>query len=339
MALKVSVIIPCYNEEATIRLVLEALLRQTYPLAQMEVVIADGMSTDRTRAEIAAFQEKHPTLNLRIVDNPKRDIPAALNTAIAAAKGEIIVRLDAHALPYPEYVARSVQGVEDGRGANVGGVWEIQPGGDTWAAEAIAFAAAHPLGVGDAKYRYTDAAAEVDTVPFGAFKKKLIEEIGGFDESLLTNEDYEFNVRVRKAGGKVWLDPGIRARYFARPSLSALAKQYARYGYWKVRMLRRYPKSLRWRQAIPPLFVLSLLGMGVLSIWFPLARWIWGGEVVLYALALLTSGLQAVFAKRKTTYIFGVPLAMMTMHFSWGGAFLWGLMTLMTNDKTDMSGQ
>jgi glycosyltransferase involved in cell wall biosynthesis len=337
MALKVSVIIPCYNEEATIRLVLESLLRQTYPLAQMEVVIADGMSTDRTRAEIAAFQEKHPALNLRIVDNPKRDIPAALNTAIAAAKGEIIVRLDAHALPYPEYVARSVQGVEEGWGANVGGVWEIQPGGDTWAAEAIAFAAAHPFGVGDAKYRYTDAAGEADTVPFGAFKKKLIEEIGAFDESLLTNEDYEFNVRVRKGGGKVWLDPSIRARYFARPSIGALANQYARYGYWKVRMLRRYPKSLRWRQAIPPLFVLSFLGMGVLSIWFPLSRWIWGGEVVLYALALLASGMQAVFEKRKITNIFGVPLAMMTMHFSWGGAFLWGLIARKTNDKADVS--
>jgi glycosyltransferase involved in cell wall biosynthesis len=339
MTPKVSIIIPCYNEEATIRLVLEALLQQTFPLEQMEVIIADGMSTDQTRAEIEAFREEHPTLNLRIVDNPKRDIPAALNTAIAAAKGEIVVRLDAHALPYPEYVARSVQGVEEGWGANVGGVWEIQPGGDTWAAEAIAFAAAHPLGVGDAKYRYTDEAAEVDTVPFGAFKKKLVEEVGGFDESLLTNEDYEFNARVRNAGGKVWLDPDIRAVYYARPALGALAKQYARYGYWKVRMLRRYPKTLRWRQAIPPLFVLSFLVMGVLSVWFPLSRWIWGGEVVLYALALLASGLQAVFVKRKITNIFGVPLAMMTMHFSWGGAFLWGLITLKPNDKANVSGR
>jgi succinoglycan biosynthesis protein ExoA len=335
MVPKVSVIIPCYNEAATIRLVLAALAGQTYPLADMEVVIADGMSSDGTRVEIEAFHKEHPDLNIRIVDNPDRHIPCALNRGIAAARGEIIVRLDAHALPYPDYIARSVQGLEEGWGANVGGVWEIRPSGETWAAESIAMAAAHPLGVGDAKYRYTDAAGEVDTVPFGAFKKKLVDEVGGFDESLLTNEDYEFNARVRAAGGKIWLDPGIRAVYYARPTFASLAKQYARYGYWKVRMLRRYPETLRWRQAIPPVFVLSFLGLGILAFCFPLARWIWGVEVVSYAVALFASGLQAMFLKRKLATLFGVPLAMITMHFSWGGAFLWSLLTLIIGAQAD----
>ncbi len=329
MSPKVSVIIPCFNEEKTIRLVLESLLGQTFPREQMEVVIADGMSTDKTREVITAFQQEHPDFDLIIVDNPKQNIPAALNTAIAAAKGEVVVRLDGHSIPSPDYVVCSVKGIEEGLGQNVGGVWEIFPGAETWMAESIAIAAAHPVGVGDAKYRYTDKAAEVETVPFGAFRKTLIEQVGGFDEDLLTNEDYEFNVRIRKAGGRIWLDPRIRARYYARPTLGALAEQYWRYGYWKVRMLERYPETLRWRQAIPPVFVLGLFGAGLLSLWFPFAGWILGIEVVLYALALLAAGLQAMFTKRRMLYFIGVPLAMMTMHFSWGGAFLWSLIKLL----------
>jgi glycosyltransferase involved in cell wall biosynthesis len=325
---KVSVIIPCYNEDKTIRSVLESLTKQTFPQDQMEVIISDGMSTDKTREEINAFLEEHSTLNLRIVDNPKVIIPAALNTAIDTAKGEIIVRLDAHSIPQPDYVALSVKGLEQGMGQNVGGVWEIFPGAETWMAKSIAVAAAHPFGVGDAKYRYTDQSGEVDTVPFGAFKKTLIDQIGGFDENLLANEDYEFNVRIKKAGGRIWLDPDIRARYYARPTLRALAKQYWRYGYWKVRMLRRYPETIRWRQAIPPLFILGLLGMGLLSFWLPFARWILRLEVVLYAVALFAIGMQTMLGKRKLCNFFGVPLAMMTMHISWGGAFLWSLVQI-----------
>ena len=140
----------------------------------------------------------------------------------------------------------------------MGGIWDIQPQGKGWQARAIAAAAAHPFAVGDAYYRFTRAAQEVDTLPFGAFRKSLIERIGAFDEDLLTNEDYEFNVRLRKSGGRIWLDPAIRSVYFARSNLLDLARQYWRYGFWKVRMLRRHPNTIRWRQSLPPLFVLSL---------------------------------------------------------------------------------
>ena len=322
---KISVIIPCYNEEKTIRLLLESLLKQTYPIQEMEVVIADGMSEDGTRKEIEGFQKSHPEFTVLVVDNHKRTIPAALNTAISAARGEIIVRLDAHSVPHRDYVERSAAGLEAGLGKNVGGVWEILPGADTWIAKSIAAAAAHPFGVGDAKYRYTDQASDVDTVPFGAFRKSLVDEIGSFDENLLSNEDYEFNARIRKSGGKIWLDPGIRAGYYSRPTLRSLARQYWRYGYWKVRMLRHYPETIRWRQAIPPLFVLCILGMGLLSIWLPLARWILGAVMVSYGSVLLISGTQIMLDKRKLYYLYGVPLAVTTMHFFWGGAFIWSL--------------
>ena len=321
----VSIIIPCFNEQTTIHKLLEAIYAQTFPRADLEVVIADGMSTDGTRAEIAAFADSHPDLHIAVVDNLKRHIPVGLNCALKEAQGEIIVRLDAHSMPYPNYIERCVAGLEAGLGENVGGVWEIRPGAETWAAQSIAIAAAHPLGVGDALYRHTEKSAPVDTVPFGAFKREQLALVGFFDETLLTNEDYEFNARIRKSGGKVWLDPSIRSVYFARATLSGLAKQYFRYGFWKWRMLRRYPNTLRWRQGLPPLFVLSLFGLGITGIFLPLFRVLLAVEIILYAFALTAAGVQAAFKQKKFFLVFGLPLAISFMHISWGAGFLWSM--------------
>jgi succinoglycan biosynthesis protein ExoA len=322
---RVSVIVPCYNEQATIQLLLEAVYAQTYRGEEMEVVIADGMSTDQTRQRIAEFQAVHPDLVVQVVDNPKRNIPAGLNCAIRAARGEIIVRLDAHCMPNPDYVAGCVCALEQGKGDNVGGVWEIRPGGAGWQARAIAVAAAHPLGVGDARYRYTESAQQVDTVPFGAYYRSLVEKIGLYDENLLTNEDYEFNVRVHQSGGVVWLDPAIRSVYFARPSYPGLLKQYARYGYWKARMLRRYPGTLRWRQALPPVFVASLVMCGLLRFLFPIFGGLFVIELSAYALILLLAGFQGAWKHSDPALVPGVPLAIASMHLAWGSAFLWSL--------------
>ncbi len=325
MPISVSVIIPCYNEQDTITLLLDALLGQTYPRQDIEVVISDGLSTDETRLRIQEFSTQHPDLKIRIVDNPHRGIPAGLNRALDAARGEIIVRLDAHSVPEKTYLARCVNALENGYGANVGGVWQIKPRNSSLQARSIAVAASHRLGVGDAHYRFTDRAQVVDTVPFGAFFKSLVEQIGPFDETLLTNEDYEFNVRVRQSGGKVWLDPAIRSIYFARATFVQLARQYWRYGFWKAVMLRRYPETIRWRQALPPLFILSLLGFLLLSIWFPVARWIFMLELITYFLILLIVGFHAAIKQKDVGLIFGLPLAIATMHFCWGSAFLWSL--------------
>ncbi len=320
----VSVIVPCYNEEATITLLLEAIRAQEYPLDKLEIVIADGLSTDGTREAIDAFHRAHAEPVVRLVDNPRRHIPAALNRAIATASGEIIVRLDAHSVPEPDYIARCVQALSSGLGENVGGVWRIQPGApDLWA-QAIAVAAAHPLGAGDARYRLGGEAQAVDTVPFGAFRRALVERIGGFDESLLSNEDYEFNVRVRQSGGVVWFDPAIRSTYFARTTLGALARQYWRYGYWKARMLLRYPETLRWRQ-LAGLFVLSWPLLGALSIRFSWARVLLLLEALAYAAALLLAGAQAAVKQRQAHLCLTLPVAIAVMHFSWGSGFLWSL--------------
>ena len=323
---KVSVIVPCYNEQFTIRLLLDALHQQTYPRAEMEVIVADGFSKDGTRDVIKTFQQEFPDFNVRVVDNSNRSIPSGLNRAIEVSRGEIILRLDAHSQPYPDYIANSVSAHGAGRGENVGGVWEIRPGAETWIAKSIAVAAAHPLGVGDALYRHTKQAAEVDTVPFGSFRRALIEKVGYFDESLLTNEDYEFNARVRKSGGKVWLDPSIRSVYFARATLLELIRQYWRYGFWKWRMLRRYPDTLRWRQALPPVFVLSLIVLVVLSIFVPFARIVLVSELLLYFFIMILAGLYVALQQRRAYLIPGLLLAISAMHIAWGSGFLWSIL-------------
>jgi succinoglycan biosynthesis protein ExoA len=292
------------------------------------------MSTDGTRELIEKYREEHPDFIIKVVNNEARNIPSALNQAIRESSGEIIVRLDAHSMPIPEYVARCVAAHEAGKGDNVGGVWEIRSGADTWIAESISFAAAHPLGVGDAMYRLKANAGAVDTVPFGSFRRALIDKIGFFDETMLANEDYEFNARVRGSGGIVWLDPSIRSVYFSRSTLGSLGAQYWRYGFWKWRMLKRYPYTLRWRQALPPLFVLSLIFLIVLSLLIMSAGYLVFSEIVLYFVVLAVAGLKLAVEKQKILYLLGLPLAISTMHLAWGSGFLWsGFTTLFTVRK------
>ena len=329
----VSIIIPCYNEQDTICKLLEAIYAQTFPRIHLEVVIADGLSTDGTRSQIELFSNSHPNLHIAVVDNIPRSIPMALNCALKESKGEIIVRLDAHSMPYPDYIERCVADLQAGLGENVGGIWEIRPGAQSWVAQSIALAAAHPLGVGDALYRHADKATLVDTVPFGAFKREMLALIGFYDESLLTNEDYEFNARIRKSGGKVWLNPFIRSVYFARPTLALLAKQYARYGYWKWRMLRRYPETLRWRQGLPPLFALSLIGGAVLAVFLPIFRVLLAAEILIYLITLVAAGVQAALKQKKVSLVVGLPIAIATMHIAWGMGFLWSMIKGISSNR------
>lgn len=332
---QVTVVIPCYNEEKTIRGVLQAITRQTFPVTEMEVLVVDGGSKDDTLEQIKAFNLEDTGLRVRVVENPKRIIPAALNLGIQEARGEYLIRLDAHSVPHPEYIARTVAGLDQHLGDNVGGVWKIVPSAKTWIARSIAAAAAHPFGVGDAKYRYGDTPGEVDTVPFGGFRRDYLRAIGGFDESLHTNEDYELNTRIRQAGGKLWFDPNIQVQYYSRPNLRQLARQYFRYGWWKVEMLRRYPSSLRWRQALPPLFVLGLLVLALGWIWLPVAGWLLLAVVAVYLAALMLSGIDLALQTGQLSLLVGVPLVIAVMHLSWGSAFLLSAVrSLFSQDKS-----
>lgn len=318
---QISVVIPCFNEEKTITALLEAIRTQTIGPETLEVLISDGFSTDNTRHIIQDYAAAHPELAIHVLDNEKRIIPAGLNQAIRAAKGEIIVRMDAHTLPAADYIARSVEALRAGHGDNVGGVIDIKPGRDSRIARSIAVATAHPLGVGDAKYRWATKAGYADTVAFGCYYKATVEKVGYYNEALAINEDYEFNARLRALGMKIWVDPAIRAVYFSRPDLASLARQYYLYGFWKLKMLRLYPQTLRWRQALPPLFVFVVLMLLLSSIlWSPLILLL-AAVLLLYVLLLVAGTMKPAKKQKNAALLLGVPLAIMTMHFSWGTGF------------------
>ncbi len=318
---QLSIVIPCYNEEKNIQALLEAICRQTFPQAEMEVIIADGFSTDDTRLRIQDYALAHPKMRIQLVDNVKRVIPSGLNLAIRASRGTIIIRMDAHTLPALDYIERSVDALKAGRGDNVGGVIDIHPGKDDWIARSIAIATAHPLGVGDAKYRWAKTAGKSDTVAFGCYYKTTVEQVGYYNESLFINEDYEFNARLRALGFTIWVDPAIRAVYFSRSTLGALARQYFAYGFWKVRMLRRFPNTLRWRQALPPLFVLWILMLLLISIFWLPALWVLLTTLVFYCLILIAGSVDQVMKHKTGSLFFGIPIAIITMHLSWGVGF------------------
>lgn len=335
--ISVSVIIPCFNEEKFIGKALENLAAQ-YPVAAYEIIVVDGMSEDHTRDEIDAFAESHPELFVRVIDNPRRNIPHALNLGIAAAQGKIIARMDAHAAPSPGYVRRCVAVLNEGNAAVVGMPCRVQPADQSVTARAIAIGVSHPFGIGDAKYRLGhkgEAQETVDTVAFACFEKSLWFDLGGFNEKLLTNEDYDFNYRVRASGRTVLLDRAEHCDYFARGTLTKLAAQYLRYGAWKARMVRQHPRSLKLRHLVAPAFAASLAMLAVAGFWFRAAWVLLGFEMAFYLLAALYFAFQATRKNREAPSVMLVlPVVFMTIHLCWGTSFWRGLFTRAKGSET-----
>jgi succinoglycan biosynthesis protein ExoA len=320
----VSVLIPCRNEERTIGQVLDALRVQTYPADRMEVIVADGFSTDDTRGRIAAYSKSHPEFTLRIVDNPGRTAPAGLNAGLRAAQGEIILRMDAHAVPAPDYVAQTVDALARTGCDGVGGGIDIQPGGEGVVARAIASAVGDPFATGGVRYRAGGLPGEVDTVPFAAFRREVFDRIGAFNEKIPVNEDYEFNYRVRANGGRIWFSPAIRSRYIARGSWGPLLRQYFSYGHQKAVMLSYHPKSLRVRQLIPALFAPSLTVFGFGAILSNGLAIILGVELLAYTLAAAFSAVRAARIRRDPALVPVLPAVYFCIHSAWGAGFWTG---------------
>lgn len=318
----VSVILPVRDEEHYITRCLDSILVNDYPQDHLEILVIDGMSTDRSREIVREYARRYPFI--RLLDNPRCIVPTALNIGIREAKGEIIVRVDAHTIYASDYISRCVELLGTTGAANVGGMQHAI--GTDYTSNGIAIATTTPFGIGDAHYRYAEDEMWVDTVYLGAWRKSTLEALGGFNEEWAVNQDYELNYRLRKAGGKILLSPRIQCWYYVRTSLGALARQYFRYGFWKMKTVVAHPDSLRWRQLAPPALVVALLlSLGLL----PVSRIL---GIVVPALYLTANLLASIWtaSRRGWKYLPLLPLVFATIHLSWGtgffvGLFKWGM--------------
>jgi glycosyltransferase involved in cell wall biosynthesis len=318
----VSVIMPVRNEARYIRESLEAVMSQEYATDQIEVIIADGDSTDGTRALIDAIIAEFEGFGPRVmvIANPAQHQAAGLNAAIRAAHGAYIVRVDGHTCIPPGYVERCIDGLQATGAWNYGGAQVFSS--DTFPGRIIAAACRSPFAVPSA-FRVGQQAGPVDTVYLGAWPRAAFETVGLFDETMSPNEDYEFNYRLRKAGGTVYFDPTLRSTYYGRDTFPALAGQYFRYGRAKARMLTRHPASGRARQFVAPLFVLAQFGLLLPTIRpFALAL------DAIYLLLALYFAIGAAFSDGIRWR--GVPRIFFSfpcLHIAWGVGFWVGLLT------------
>jgi succinoglycan biosynthesis protein ExoA len=326
----VSVVIPARDSAGTLERAVDSALAQRFD-GSIEVVVAAAPSDDRT--EEVAMRLTHDRDRVRYLPNLDGSTPAGLNVAIGAARGDVIVRLDAHAQLPPGYIATALDVLRETGAGNVGGMQV--PVGEGAVEEAVAVAMRSTFGSGGARYRVGGEAGDVETVYLGVFRSEALEVVGGFDESLARNQDYEMNHRLREAGFRVYFDPALRVRYRPRGSLKELWQQYFDYGAWKRLVLRMHPGSLQVRQLAPPALavglVLALLGSLLLRSPLPLL-----GLLVVYLVALTAGAASAAREEVEVPDEAGSPdrpgwsavplvvLALATMHLAWGAGFLIG---------------
>lgn len=249
---RVTIAIPCLNEAPFIEACLADVFAQDYPKELLDVIVADGMSADGTRDVLRRLEAAHPD-QLRVIDNPARIQAAGMNAMIAASRGEIIVRMDVHARYAPDYVQKCVTVLEETGAANVGGAQRAEP--HSWFQRALCAALDSPLAVGGARYRDASNEGFVDTVFLGAFRKRVLEAVGGYDDKAITNEDAELNQRILASGEKIYLSRKIVVHYVPRDSFRSLSRQYYRYGQGRARTLLKHRSFPTPRPAIPFLMV------------------------------------------------------------------------------------
>ena len=319
----VSIVLPCRNEQGYIQACLQSALDQEPPEGDFEILVADGMSTDGTREYLEQMARQHP--QIRVLDNSGRIVSTGLNAAIRAARGDIIVRMDAHTIYAPDYVRQCLAVMNETGADNVGG--PMQTTAATFMERAIRAVFHSAVAVGGARSHQTDFEGYVDTVIYGCWKKSLFERIGYFDEELVRNQDDEHNLRLSRAGGKIYQSPRIRSRYHVRGSLKTLFRQYMQYGYWKTLVIRKHQSPASFRHLVPGVFVGCVCLLTVLGLfWFP-AFWGVLGLVTLYAAAALAISLVTA-ARTQWTLLPVLPVVVWCFHFGYGYGFLRGVLDL-----------
>ena len=319
----VSIVLPCRNEVRHIGPCLDSILASDYPQDRIEVVIADGMSDDGTREVIATYAAAHARIVM--IDNPRRTAPSAMNVAIRAAGGEIVVRMDAHAMYPTDYLTRLVGALLESGADNVGTLVETLPADDTPMARAIAVGLSHRLGVGNSAFRVGTATRKwVDHVCFGCWRREVFERLGEFDEELVRGQDVEFNARLLNQGGRILLLPDVASGYHARRTLGQVAGMMYQYGYFKPLIARKAGRIVTARQLVPSLLVLGILCSAALGLWWPAAFRVLAAIVGSYTLMVSAASLLRLQRQGWRT---GLALAAVfpTMHFCYGVGYLQGL--------------
>ena len=315
-AVDVSVLVPVRNEAEAIREAVATMRAQQFP-GRFEVLFMDGRSDDGTRAileELARVDDR-----IQVIDNPRRGIPEALNLGLERARGRFVARMDAHALYPPDYLAQGVRRLEQGGAEYVTGL-QLPHGVDTWSRR-IALALDSPLGVGGAGFRRrATEETETDAGFTGVWRHETLEQLGGWDEDWVVNEDGELAARLRKAGGRIVCLPEMAARYVPRRSVHALARQYWRYGQYRAKTARRHPESLRRSHLLPPTVTLVLCGALVPA--RPAAAFRAGA--LAYALVLIAESARVGVRSGAARDAAWAPVVFATMHLAWGAGVIAG---------------
>ncbi len=322
----VSVIAPCRNEVGFIRLAIKSILDNDYPADRIEILVMDGMSTDGTRQIVKEISEQNPCVKL--VDNPHRIVPAAMNIGVREATGEFIVRIDCHSRFPADYIGKCIEVSLRTGAANVGGYCQTLAGADTAVARGIMLATSSPFGVGNSTFRVSGGVQkEVDTVPFGTFRKSLFAEVGPYDERLVRNQDIELNSRIRESGGKIVISPEIQLSYVNRATLRGIWQQSFNNGLWNPYTVWLTGGSLHLRHFIPLAFVCGIVALSVGALF---RGGVFGivflGYLALYSICAFVAARKQE-PKKNLSNTPLVMIAFISLHLSYGLGSLWGLLT------------
>jgi len=318
-----SVIIPARNEEQSITGCLDNIISNDYPENKLEIIVVDGKSSDNTVSALQNYTKKHR--EIKILENPKKITPAALNIGVKHATGSIVAVVGAHNYISDNYLSTAVRYLRDNNADCVGGIGVCIPANKNLMAKAISLAVNNKFGVGSSfRTNYPKEIMHVDTVASPVYKKEVFKKNELFDEDLLRTQDSEFNARLIKNGGKILLVPEITSYYYARDSLAKLWKMNLQYGYFKPLAAKKIGKILALRQLVPPLFVGSLIVSLVLSMIFKPFLWLFFFILGSYITANLAFSLR-IALKEGVKYFFALPFVFATIHFSWGIGCLKGI--------------
>ncbi len=321
----VSIIIPCRNEIDFIDQCLTSVFEFQVPVGDFEVIVVDGLSCDGTREKLGTWCKEHR--HLRVLDNPRKIVPTAMNIGISAARGRWIVRLDAHSAYPTDYLRCCIETAERSGADNVGGVIISSPREDSMQTRLVQAITSHRFGVGDAGFRVGAPEGPADTVPFGCYRREALDRIGPYDERLVRSQDYELNRRLLKAGGRIWTNPAIRVHYYGRNSLRGLMHQATSTGKWNPWCWYVAPYAFVWRHAVPAVFVLSLFTALVLGLLIT-GGWVsFTGIILPYMVLAISASVQQ--SRHYGWWMLPLlPFLFLSYHLSYGIGILWGILLL-----------